>query len=58
MFTVFSIGFDKEIEHIQTIALNQSFSVGFDKETEHIQTIAPNTSFSIGFDKEMNIFRL
>ena len=28
----FSIGFDKEIEHIQIIALNASFSTGFDKE--------------------------
>ena len=32
----FSIGFDKEIEHVQIIALNTSFPIGFDKEIEHI----------------------
>ena len=32
----FSIGFDKEIEHIQTIALNTSFSIGFGRKFEHI----------------------
>ena len=49
----FSRGFDKDIEPIQTTALNASFSIGFDKEIEHIQTITLNTSFSIGFDKEI-----
>ena len=32
-----SIGFGKEIEHIQTKALNTSFSIGSDKEIEHIR---------------------
>ena len=50
----FSIEADKDIDHIQTIALNTYFFKRiWYKAIGHVETIALDASISIGFDKEI-----